>query len=266
MVIDRADHPIQETAREPRPGAAGRHLRRHLRLRRPALRQGADDPRLRPAAGRRHRRDLPLQHHPARSPPSASASTSRPPRARTSARATSAASSCGSATLPGVGRVPSSSSASLADLRRRHRRRGQARPPDRPDPVGQPGLARPIQDIDTLEERDGLAPASSGIFVTVRRRRSPTRPSTFARRLRRRAARAEYPDDAAHRVEHRHHRSASCIDIPGASDVAADRRGGRGRLRRRARRHPERRPSAADGQRAQPRSSAPARARSRSGP
>ena len=49
VVIDREAHPIQETA-QPVPGAAGGHLRRHLRLRRPALRQGADDPRLRPAA------------------------------------------------------------------------------------------------------------------------------------------------------------------------------------------------------------------------
>ena len=44
---------------QPRPGAARRHVRRRVRLRRPALRQGADDPRVRPAARRRHRRDLP---------------------------------------------------------------------------------------------------------------------------------------------------------------------------------------------------------------
>ena len=69
VVIDRAEHPIQETAREPRTGPARRHLRRHLRLPRPALRQGADDPRLRPAARGRRRGDLPVQHRrPARRP------------------------------------------------------------------------------------------------------------------------------------------------------------------------------------------------------
>ena len=65
VIIDRADHPIQETARGLGPGPAGGHLRRHLRLRRPALRQGADDPRVRPAAGGRHRRHLPGLDRPA---------------------------------------------------------------------------------------------------------------------------------------------------------------------------------------------------------
>ena len=67
VVIDRSEHPIQETARNLGPGPARRHLRRDLRLRRAALRQGADDPRVRPAAGGRHRRHLRvLDHHPAR--------------------------------------------------------------------------------------------------------------------------------------------------------------------------------------------------------
>ena len=44
VIIDRAAHPIQETVSQPGSGAAGRHLRRHLRLRRPALRQDPDDP------------------------------------------------------------------------------------------------------------------------------------------------------------------------------------------------------------------------------
>ena len=44
---------------QPRPGPAGGHVRRHLRLCRALLRQGADDPRLRAAPRRRHRRHLP---------------------------------------------------------------------------------------------------------------------------------------------------------------------------------------------------------------
>ena len=77
---------------EPRPGAARRHLRRHLRLPRAALRQGADDPRLRPAARRRRRRDLPVQHHrPARRARHPRVQVAHAP-ARTSARASSAAS------------------------------------------------------------------------------------------------------------------------------------------------------------------------------
>ena len=64
-VLDRSEHPIQETARNLGPGAARRDVRRDLRLRRPALRQGPDDPRLRPAARGRDRRDLPLLDHPA---------------------------------------------------------------------------------------------------------------------------------------------------------------------------------------------------------
>ena len=53
VILDRSDHPIQETARNLGPALARRDVRRHLRLPRPALRQGADDPRLRPAARRR---------------------------------------------------------------------------------------------------------------------------------------------------------------------------------------------------------------------
>ena len=68
MIIDRAAHPIQETARNLVPRPAGGHLRRRVRLPRAALRQGADDPRVRPAAGRRHRRHLPLLASSCRSP------------------------------------------------------------------------------------------------------------------------------------------------------------------------------------------------------
>ena len=121
VVIDRAEHPIQETAAQPRARAARRHVRRDLRLRGAALRQGADDPPVRSAARGRRRRDLPLQHRRhARGP--------RHPRvqvadeaAATSARARSAGSSCGSAALPAEASRSALAVASLVDLRRRHR-------------------------------------------------------------------------------------------------------------------------------------------------
>ena len=65
VVIDSEDHPIQETSRNLGPALLVVTFDADLRLRRPAVRTGADDPRLRAAARGRHRRDLPLQHHPA---------------------------------------------------------------------------------------------------------------------------------------------------------------------------------------------------------
>ena len=44
VIIDRAEHPIQETRPQPRSCAARRDVRRDLRVRGAALRQGADDP------------------------------------------------------------------------------------------------------------------------------------------------------------------------------------------------------------------------------
>ena len=62
VVIDRAPHPIQEASVNLGPALLVVTFDADLRLPGPALRQGADDPRLRPAAGRRHRRDLRVQH------------------------------------------------------------------------------------------------------------------------------------------------------------------------------------------------------------
>ena len=50
---------------QPRAGAARRDVRRDLRVRRPALRQGPHDPRLRAPARGRDRGDLPVLDHPA---------------------------------------------------------------------------------------------------------------------------------------------------------------------------------------------------------
>ena len=56
VVIDREEHPIQETARNLGPALLVVTFDAIFAFAGPALRQGADDPRLRPAAGRRHRR------------------------------------------------------------------------------------------------------------------------------------------------------------------------------------------------------------------
>ena len=121
---------------QPRAGAARRDVRRDLRVRRAALRQGADDPRLRAAARGRHRGDLPLLDHPAARDP-------RHPRVPLAHQG------------PGLPRGPARPARRVArqrpgrfadpardrerrDLRRRHRGRGQAHAADRPGAVGQP--------------------------------------------------------------------------------------------------------------------------------
>ena len=63
VVIDRAEHPIQETAKNLCPALLVVTFDAVFAFAALALRQGADDPRLRPAPGGRHRHDLPLPHH-----------------------------------------------------------------------------------------------------------------------------------------------------------------------------------------------------------
>ena len=157
---------------QPRPRPARGHLRRHLRLRRAALRQGADAPRLRPAARGRHRRDLPLRRSSCRSPSSASASTSRPPRAATSAPARLGR------LVVWLGSIPSRRCRAVRGGQRRHlhrrrRGRGQAHPADRPGPVGepgQPGHQGPPQGREADRRSSEL-----GVYATSRRRVLATR-------------------------------------------------------------------------------------------
>ena len=96
VIIARAPHPIQETVPQSRAGAPRRDVRRDLRLRRAALRQGADAAAVRSPAHRRCRGDLPEQHHRHARGARHSRSTSRRRRATTSVRARSAVSSSGS--------------------------------------------------------------------------------------------------------------------------------------------------------------------------
>ena len=226
---------------QPRPGAARRHLRRHLRLRRPALRQGADDPRLRPAARRRHRRDLPRARSSCRSPPSASASSSRPRRARTSARAPSAGSSCASARCPQVSAVPLAV-ASIVDLRRRHRRRGQAR---RSRPTRSSGSTRTRRRSRTSARSSEEIGSSSelGVFVARPTTSSPTRPSRSSTTSPSEQLAELRPEDGqlltASSIESRRRRPASTC--PGATDIAPTGDDVRGRLRGGARRTSRRR-------------------------
>ena len=143
---------------QPRPGAVGRHLRRHLRLRSAAFRQGADDPTVRTVAGGRHRRHLSVLDRPparhSRHPrvPVADEGQGLPPRATRPSR--------------GVARIAAGEECDPAghlqprDLRRRHHRRGQVVAADRPDPVGQPEVAgdqghRRGRTAGALVERDG---------------------------------------------------------------------------------------------------------------
>ena len=262
VVIDRADAPDPGDRPQPRARAAGRHVRRHLRLRRPALRQGADDPRLRPAARRRHRRHLPLLDHPRRSPSSASASTSRPTKGRDFREGplgrlvVRLGSSRRGAPIP-------LAVASVVIFVGGHRRRGQAQL--QTDPMQWVNQdSQIIKDIHRSSDETGSS-SELGVFVHDATTCSPTSSSTFVARLHRATRCAKYADEAAHRLEHRDRGRRHLIDVPGrarrsrrpASDVKA-------RLRRRAARH-----QALDRQRrTAPRStssSAPAPARSRSG-
>ena len=232
VVIDRAEHPIQEAVGQPRPGAARRHVRRHLRLPRPAVRQGADDPRLRPAAGRRHRRHLPVPASSCRSPSSASASTGRRPRAGTSATARWAASCCGSATCrrrpPSRWRWPASSSSSAASSSRT-----SSTLQTDPERVGQPGHPGHPGHRHAQATRPARRPswASSSSPTTC----SATRPATFVTDFTNEQL-AERPDDLLTASSHRDHGQLPARDAR-HHRAAADRR------RRRARPTRWRRPT-----------------------
>ena len=124
---------------QPRPGAARRHLRRDLRLRGAALRQGAHAARVRAAVGHRCRRDLPEQHR--RNPRGP-----RDPRVPITDQGTRLPRRSARPAHRMVGITVGSRRAGARDrqrdrLCRRHSCRGQARPPDRPHAMGQPAFA-----------------------------------------------------------------------------------------------------------------------------
>ena len=220
---------------QPRSGAARRHLRRHLRLRRAALRQGADDPRLRPAARGRHRRHLPRLDHPAaRHPrhPRVQVAHQGPRLPRGSARPARR-----------VARQPPAPG--RPSCRRRQRRRSSSaawssRTSSRCRPTRSSGSTRTRRPSRTSTRSRSETGGSSelGVFVTSRRRvhrqvrrrsRTTSPPTTLA----------EVPEEAAHRLEHRDRRSAtSSSTCPVRSDLAPTRRRRRRRVRRRADRHP----------------------------
>ena len=102
-------------------------------------------------------------------------------------------------------------------------RRGRPRAPDRPDPVGQPGVQARSRTSDEVEEQVGSS-SELGVFVQGRRRLH-RRVHRVRPRLRRTTPLAEYPDDAPHRVEHRDHgrRPASTSRAPATSRPPARR-------------------------------------------
>ena len=158
-------------------------------------------------------------------PPSASASTARPPRAATSARARWA--SCRQAGLacPWTA-VPFAVAVALFFAG--GCRRGQAQPGDRPDGVGRPGLARSSRTSTRSRPRPGpspssaLHPATAGVFYqrpSPSSTPSPRAPWDFSHgghptSPRRTATSSTSPSSwtsstrssrRAQRVQHRHH-------------------------------------------------------------
>ena len=184
VVIDRAEHPIQETSRNLGPALlvvtfdaifafAALHFAKV-----PMLRA------VRPAARHRRRRDLPEQHHRARSRSSASASTGRRRRAATSAKGALGRLTCAPRLALRSERRARAGRRQPHRLRRRHPRRGQARAADRPDPVGQPALAGD-QGPRTCSNREVHSSSELGVYVAVAERvRRPDRSrssTTFTR-------------------------------------------------------------------------------------
>ena len=195
VVIDSEVHPIQESARALGPALLVVTFDAIFAF---AALRFAKVPMIRDfglllAVG--HRDDLPVQHRRARWPRWASASSSRRRSARTSARAPSAG------VVLRLGSLPSKIAPFLIvgerrRLRRRVERGGRARPPDRPDRVGQPGLAghrgpRPAPGRDAVVQRArgvrGERPRLHRRDGGVRRRlrqasSSPTTPRSCSRR------------------------------------------------------------------------------------
>ena len=192
MIIDRAAHPIQETARNLGPALLVVTFDAIFAF---AALRFAKVPMI---------RDFGLllavgiaaiclvQHHRPARRSSASASTSRPPRAATSARARSAGSWCGSAACPPRS-APVLVVASLVIFAGGILVEDKLVAPDRPDPVGQPGLPG--------RSRTSTRSTSEVALVERARRSSSSRDDVFSdetvdvrRRLHRRAARATYPE------------------------------------------------------------------------
>ena len=226
---------------QPRPRAARRHVRRDLRLRRAALRQGADAPPVRPAARRRHRRDLPVQHHrPARDPrhPRVQVADQGP---RLPRRVRSAASSCGSARCPSAVAPRSRSRASLifaGGLIVEDKLVLQTDPiqwVNQNSQVDQGPPRRSTRETGSSSELGVFVQSTSDVFTDRRvdfvdefthgtaRRSTPARSSPAS----------SIVDDVS-----------DLTDVPGATDVTPTGARRAGGLRRRAARHPAARPSA----------------------
>ena len=204
---------------QPRARPARRHLRRDLRLRRAALRQGADDPRVRPAARGRHRRDLP------RARIIAAARDPRHPRVQvadqgpaTSARGRSAASWCGSARSRRRARFRCSCSrASRSSSAASSSRTSSTLQTDPIQWVNQ--NSQVIKDIDEVERAGALVERARRVRHRARRVQRRRRPASSHDLHRGQLAKYQ-PTKLLTGVEHRDDGRRPASTCPGASDIA----------------------------------------------